>query len=755
MTFQLFVDTAEPRIKRDRIVCLVDGRHWEDTGQDAFIDGITQTGMLSPLPKTQEWETTTTGAYARLTKADYTFDTPPFQAEGTSPPYPPGVTASPDKWNTFEYFPGDIFLQGQGVNDRAITNQTFPKNRSFHLAWFAYNEGKTSEVQIEFGWLSEKSYIGIRAWTDGKCEIFKNGTQVGQGNIFERKVTSQTVYGKERSSQRTHHKARKGDSKSLAQQLVTLLIIPCRRRDLLFLSNQGGGFRFTFANLDPDNPDNEITPKDAKFFWRVPTGQATVQCAPLHFKTSGYLLSEARTLHEPPGGAAAPSEVANCFAYTDIPGYGTGTFTPSLVDADTLEPFVPNGTKDRVRVKVALTGDGTSSYWVYGAAGVFAAVTANTYSLQAFDIQAYVQQATLSVPDNPADVLFSVTCNNPDELSFLASGLDRIGNRPVECAFGGVSFLTGRSKTPSRRDGISDDVSHLMLEFRDRCKSLEQYRFSVATPYDGLEMAEAMKQIIELTGYSRDDMEIPDFGFRLPTIGQSSEGEFALYPEVDDKALDWFVRLWQTYARAWEWGWIPTGTGPVFKVRHLDDLNAQSPVYTLYPTIQEAVTIGGIPRDLAYQFVYRTSEPTDIECEANVIYVTGRDPRTAQIFRSQFIDTQSCDPTLPPDLRPDNWLGEPRPYGLGDPSITTLEEASWVSAVLQRRLTQKRRLQPFTSEFMISDDGSPVWRGDVVTLYGIGDVRITSLSAQMGQVNDNLLWRQTHYTSELVRYPTL
>lgn len=761
MAFSLQIDTAEQRIATDRIVALCNGRQWDEQRSTAFVDGITQTGMLAPLPLTPEWETTTSGDYARLGKSAYTFDLPPFVAEGTPPPYPDGSPGSPDKWNEFNYgLSGDVFMQAQGVNDRAITNARYDKNRAFHLAWFAYNEGKTSQVQIEFGWISENGFIGCYCWTDGKIQIFKNGTQVGQGNAFERKVTTQTIYGKERSSQNLHHKARKGDAKQLAQQLVQMQIIPCRRRDLLFLTNQGGGFRFTFADLDPDNPDNEITPAKARFFWRVSQGQATVQCAPLRFKTSGYLLSDAFTLSEPPVSLANGGHNATVSAYLDQPGLGTGTYGVTLIDASdvSLPEFHPNNTKDRVRLKVDLTSDGTGSYWVYGAAGVFDAITKNTQEkgYSSTDITSYVQQASLSVPENPADVLFKVTCNKPLDMEEAGTYfISQVANRSIEAGFDGISFLTGRSKTPNRKNGNTDDNSHLMLEFRDRCKALEEYRFKQALPYDGMELADALTSIVMLVGIPAEQILIAPFGFNLPTIGQSSEGEFALYPEVGDKAIDWLLRLLNTYAPHCDWGFVPTADGSIFMVRSLDDLNAQDPVYTLYTSIDDAINIGGLSRSDAPMFVCRTMDYTPIECEANDIYVTGRDPRTAQIIQVRLQDTASCDPTTIPSLRPRNWLGEPRPYAWADPSITDIDTASWVAACLQRRLTQTRELYPFTTEFMVTEDGSPVWKGDVITLYGIGDVRITTLSAQFQTVGDELIWRPTHYTSEFVRYPTL
>ena len=299
-TLRIVIDTPEMRVARDRIVTLADGRHWDILKTTAFVDGITRTGMLMPLCLTPQWATTTTGLYARLAKKDYTFTTTPFVAVGTPPPYPDGTATDQSKWVEFHHdYQGNVYLIGQGVNDRAVTNKKWPRNRPFRLSWFSYNSGNTSAVQMECGWLADDGFIALRIWTDGKCEIYKNGTQVGEGNIFEHKVTTQTVYGKETATLH-RKKASKGDARQLAQQTVDLLLIPCRRRDLLLISNQGGGFRFTFEDLDADNDDNTITPDNARFIWQVPTGQVKVQLSPLNFLTTGNLISEVRTLRLTP-----------------------------------------------------------------------------------------------------------------------------------------------------------------------------------------------------------------------------------------------------------------------------------------------------------------------------------------------------------------------------------------------------------------------------------------------------------------------
>ncbi|RYG20128.1 MAG: response regulator, partial [Chitinophagaceae bacterium] len=77
---------------------------------------------------------------------------------------------------------------------------------------------------------------------------------------------------------------------ALAGSFVNLSLIPCRARDLLVLSDfsgGSGGFSHTFADLSANNAVQEITPEGAHFWWRVPSGKASVQVAPMRFETAG------------------------------------------------------------------------------------------------------------------------------------------------------------------------------------------------------------------------------------------------------------------------------------------------------------------------------------------------------------------------------------------------------------------------------------------------------------------------------------
>jgi hypothetical protein len=124
------------------------------------------------------------------------------------------------------------------------------------------------------------------------------------------------------------------------------------------------------------------------------------------------------------------------------------------------------------------------------------------------------------------------------------------------------------------------------------------------------------------------------------------------------------------------------------------------------------------------------------EVSANEIIVTGRDPRTGQVLQSYVIDAASQDATTVPSSRPDNWLGEPKLFGVADDRLRRQSDCDKLADALVPLVMSKRTFGEFETPEMLwynSDPGGtdlmlPVWRGDYVTLEGYGDVQITSLS---------------------------
>jgi hypothetical protein len=184
------------------------------------------------------------------------------------------------------------------------------------------------------------------------------------------------------------------------------------------------------------------------------------------------------------------------------------------------------------------------------------------------------------------------------------------------------------------------------------------------------------------------------------------------------------------------------------RVASLDDLNAGTSVRTLYSSSSAAAAAGVATADIPFR-VFRSLDKQVIRCEANDIWVTGRDHQTGKQFQCHFADKASINPALAPSARPLNWVGEPRRYGWVSPAITTVEAGNWACATLARRLTPYREVYEVEAEFQIVA-GVPVWKGDCVTLDGIGKCRVVSLKLNAKHESTGKIWRPTKYVMERV-----
>jgi hypothetical protein len=734
----VFLDTQEPRILLDRLALLTDGRDWEleASSPDVGLDPITKTGMLLPLPYTEQWGTgPATGQYARHKKANYTLTTPA-------------------KWKDFSLgFDGNNYLQSVDINEEVYTNTSFDRNRPVYLSWFAYNSGGESFVQLECGWGRDTDAdVRLRFTSDGKVECYRNGVKLATGSITGKQKYPQPLgpQGSDTGSQ----------DRQFAQNIVNVVMIPCRQRELLLLSNQGGGCNFLFEDLDPNEEIPTITGA-GPFWWYVPEGQASVQFAPLKFKTSGYIVSSVKQFRYPPPEDSEFTFYGN----TDDPGYGSGEVFASLVEEDGTTEFEPDGALDTVRIRIDLTGDSDSTPYLYGATVTLEPSTANTPAAN-IPLANYMVSASYTVGEGPADVKFDVTLQNPATLE-VASGASvrTIGNRPIRAYVGTVPIFTGRTDAPKWEESYSDNSRRLTLPGRDLWKALETYRIQDPLPINRMYLHEAFEFFAMMPGFPFSMMDVEEMDLILPAVGQESEGEHSLLPEVGDTPADWIIKLWETFCGDYFVGWVPTAAGPKFRVASPASIGT-TPVATIYGTVQaayNALIAGGASaadaHALAPRYVYRTYRETHLEPEANDITVVGRHPRTGTALIAHWADVVSQDMTLAPGDRPANWLGEPRRYGLVEPQvITTQEMANYALAVLVNRLPKVRRMGEWECDLLGKLDGAMVWRGDPVRLDGIGIFRVNTLSADdlsrehaASWVGDqDMVWRPTLYTGEYI-----
>jgi hypothetical protein len=280
------VDCPEPRPQKGRLIVAADGTTWDMAkSSNVWLDPATLTLMLAPLPVTAAWRTTYSGNYTRYRKVDYTLTTSA-------------------KWKDIQIrASGDYFLQSLDVTERATLTTAWDANTGAFLALYVPSiNGSDDTVVLKAGWgVGAAGSVEVWFTASGKASVYKSGVLVGVYDNNDSNIAPQ---------------AATAASNGIAGQFVTVMMIPCRRRELLVVTNFGLSFSHVFADLSPLIA-NTILPA-ATFSWIVPVGQATVQVSRVFFETAGYAVSPIKKLrYAPPTGATFSST----YAYD---GIGTG-----------------------------------------------------------------------------------------------------------------------------------------------------------------------------------------------------------------------------------------------------------------------------------------------------------------------------------------------------------------------------------------------------------------------------------------------
>jgi hypothetical protein len=674
-----------------------DGLGWDLLlGSDVMIDPVTLSVMLRPLCTKPEWASTTSGAYARLAKTDYTLVTPTAWVEN------PRKVA------------GDIYLESRGVNELVRTTATWPVNRPFFLSFYVFGTGSENAVALECGWgpPGDPGSVDLRVSKGGEVEVYKSGEKVG-------------VYSVDNGRSLPLGSWRTGKSQKLAQQTIDLLLIPCRSRDLLVTSNLGGGFCHTFTDLPQTGPTttNTITPA-SYFWWSVPAGKASVQCAPMMFAESGTVFGPETALRYAPN---APRTFG--FLRASHPaGYGTQAAASSLVKASDLTAYTPDGVTTDVRLKVDLTGDGESTVFLYAVDAVMPR-TVTTTADTPFDLMPHVTELELEVPeDGPATMQFAAY--NPAALA--AAGMDRpeeLQERPVRLAVdpGGEADLVDVFRgttvefpvvTIGKGRGYQK-ARHIWWDCEDREREFELFSFIDTVPFDGLALTDVMEDLVTMPGFDVADTDIDADTLEIPFSPGVSSGDWQYIPERGDNVAGWLKRLRDEFAATTLTGWAPTAAG--YKWRYKDPaLLPTSPNMNLYQSTADAQA-AGLTSDFWRQRTVRGLRQITRGTEANQVLVVGYDPRTRRHIPRQFNDAASLNPTLSGAARPRNWQGRRNTYQLLEPRISTDAAAERARDILGERLTEVRDLWEMQSDFLIIyPSGVPIWKGDVLRIYQKG-----------------------------------
>lgn len=713
---QVLIDTEQRRVATPRIS--LTAAKFDLNGLDfsnTYIEPIGGTVMLRPACLTDAWDTSNTGDTLRLSLADF------------------GITASATEWQAANNRgAGNVRLVNQsgltgGVRASISTMASYAKNRSWYVSFFVYNvEGQKDGDYLECGWGDDgdgSTGVSLRFKVGGIVEVWKTAVQVGTYTVSN--ATQPNTY-------------------------ASWIIIPFRRRDLLVLNIEtNDGFIHTFTDISETATDPIIIP-NAEFWSYVPYGSANLEIACLKFPTSGYVTSVPISLMVPPPtgatlearvNAGVGAAVTNAMILGDSPFYGTIPDVTNKVSAFAVvktdgTAYTPNGTIRDVLAKVTLVGNGNYTPFVYGVHAAYQATFANTSAAEEFDLTPYIVSnppPQLTVPDDPGGVSFTFSLLQPETLnSTYVDKLLTLGNRPVKVKIGSVVVLDGVMMEPQLTDAVYDAARRLSCEVRDRTHLAQTLQFRERIPLDGLLLSSASPSVLwsNLASFLYFSFGIPlanidqdSVGYTLPVIpGDLNDEPFNAIIDVGGNPYDELARLVSTYAAGFLWGIKPGASGLTAMFKDPDTLST-TPDYTLYRTAADAVAASKPARDVYYSYTERP-----LPLDANEVRVSGYDPRTKKAIQVYKVDSASQTVTTAPASRPDNWAGAPLILGLTDPRVTSIDAATRVVNAVFPRVSARYWVSNWTSEMLFKSGGVPIWRGDLVSLNGRRNVRISAMN---------------------------
>lgn len=735
------VDIAEPRINKDRLTVTAGGRPerqaWDfNVSTDVWRDPLVGRAMLTPLPITPEWRTTTTGSYARLAKADYTLTTSAAWVENHR-----GVS-------------GNIYLEGNGTNERVTTADEYDEDTPWYISVYVPGiESLGEQTILECGWgdYGASDTISLRFRANGKVVVYEGSTQIGYDGL-DYQSTSNTI-----------------DNKALGLQTVNILLLPIRKYtpdgtaaggELQIITDAGTSF---VQGWDTIPSGGSVVPAGV-FWWTVPIGRPSVQLAPVYFKTSGTLYGPTQKLRYAP--ASGRSFNGRGF-YSMIGTTATATYSVAKEDGTS---YSPDGTIDTVRGKVVFANtSGVGSVCVEAVDWEMSRTVVDTDDSEKVNITTAIESMDFSVDDQGV-----TTCNiRARRGALVALGMEgyiESSDRPFRVFLTNpdddseVDLIRGVLAAPlwEPESGTGNgDMDVLTFVGRDRTAEFEFYTYGDTVADDGKLLTDAIEDCVTGCGFDSGEIGMSTSTTRV-AIGDVPMGEWSLLPQRGDTKRSHLDKLFDTYAANWYHGWVPSLSGYFYRAHDPSDLSA-TPSVTLYEDIDDAIA-AGLTRAQGEHRTIRSLVRHGIAPEANQVIVLGMSPYSGRVILSQDNDTASQTPTTAPSARPVTWRGRVHRVLEVDPSLKTQASADGVQSILFDRLTSERYLVDWTSDFLIvASTGRPLWTGDVVRLYkkgratyedyrivGMPRVDLLKMVTPAGLTSENLPFYVADYRGERI-----
>lgn len=728
MPYRLSVELEipEPRVNKEALYVsaggMEDPRLGWDLNRSAGVWREPLTGMIiqQPKPVKDDWATTTTGAYARLAKADYTLTTSAAWVEN------------------HRELAGNIYLEGLGTNEQVETASSYPDDQPWYFSVFVPGIQKLgAQTVLEFGWGTGGSSLSFRLRANGQLAIYDGSDLIETGTL-------------------AYQAAAYGVAKSLNLQTINFMVLPIRplragaesdEGMIVIATDQGGGHVLRLADLGTD----PILPS-ATLWWQVPIGKPSVQVAKVNFDTQGILWGPLRSLRYAP--ASGRTWAARAFESSIGPSSGGATTTYQLYRADRTTVFSPDGTLDQCVPRVQLDSLGGA-----------------TLAIEAFDLE--FSPTTTTTYDDPIEIRDKVSVSfkvdeegtGTAQISGLRGaledlGVDRphlIGHRPFGLSLVDIDtderfyFMRGTlmpSHTPAEGgtgDVVADEV---VWEGQDRSAILMQHRPVEGLPFDDELVSDALGWLVSRAGFTvADHTAISTSALRVAPSTGIALGKWARLPERGESIQEILNKFKDDYLTDWWGGWGPSGVGDdpgggvLWRMVSPDDLPT-TPAITIYEKDTDALA-ASVPAASLSQHLLQRIERHPVMAEANQTIMVTQNPRDGRIYFGQFDDTASQAPGTAPASRSEDWAGQTIRVISVDPLIETQANADYFADLLGARLAAARHLADLHCRLLVVD-GSLLWNTQIIRLVLNGgtdyeDFRILALEATFEQGYDDTL----------------
>lgn len=708
---RLTLNHAQDRVRRPRIG--VTARGW-DFADDPGLSVCPATGAVRLRANFErpEFQTSNSGVYRKLGLADYDL-------------FDQNVPAG--EFRAFGFDHEEQFIQYFGENlagVAALTTDAYAGDQGWAVAVYAYSSGtEQAEALLECGWAEEADGAtgpSVRLFNDGQIQVWHDGVRRATASL-----SGTAGFGR------------------AVRQYMLVTMERGRGRDLVVRTSLGGAAAIRCDWVDPEDSASRLLPA-GRFWWRVPSGGATVSACPIVYDLEGSASTRVYALAEPPGLGETLQDltgsdrfaIANLAHIVGHPQGGAGT--ASLRSEDDSGPFVPDGAARlcRARLDLASLDDGVTSPWVWGTHLAYGPVLASTPD-EEVDLLAEGLVASairLDLPDSAEGLRAEWDVLGPDALEALAPGASvgegvpvRIDEYDPDGALEPIVWLDGETTAPARRDAYRAQGSRVSMRAVDLLAAARESKARETLPFDGMPLCRpatdgvsAVLLALRELGIRDENTDLPDLDYRLPDVpsggaDRAPGGDWNLAAGEGDA---WGQVLDRLFGRAPNvvYGMRPLEPGSYgFKAFEPDATPA--PVATLYRSVAAAQAAEpGLSEADAARRLYDDLRTSPLPLEANEVRVTGYDPGARAPIAAVGIWSESADPTLPAVDRPRGWLGRRRDIEYGDPGLTTMAECQRLCQSLYDAATTVADVDSYSAQMPTRTDGTPVWRGEEVEL---------------------------------------